>query len=147
MKNKKIREWQKAEQVVARLLTELLTDGCLVVNDIKFKYGNIDHLVIRPDGFVFNIETKAHRGVVTTDGKQLLLNGKPFKKNYFCQMNRTIRWERRIMQQLWGKNTWMIAVIVFPNADVRINKSIKRINVISADKLLSFIRSYSNPKR
>lgn len=143
MESKKTQEWLKAENKVARLLSELLIEGCLVVNDIKFKYGNIDHFVIRPDGFVFLIETKSHRGLVTTNGKQLLLDGKPFKNNYFSQLNRTIRWERRIMRQLWGKNTWMIAVIVFPNAKVQIKKSVKRVNIMSADKLLSFIRSYS----
>ena len=37
----------EAEREVGELLTKLLLDGYLVLNDIKFKYGNIDHIVIR----------------------------------------------------------------------------------------------------
>lgn len=37
----------EAEREVGELLTQLLLDGYLVLNDIKFKYGNIDHIVTR----------------------------------------------------------------------------------------------------
>ena len=132
----------EAEREVSELLTKLLVDGYLVLNDIKFKYGNIDHLVIRDDGRIFLIETKSHRGRVTWNGRQLLLNGRPFCKNYLCQINRSIRWMRQTVKRLFGVNPWIVAVLVFPNAQVLIKRSVKRVNVMAAQELLAFIRSY-----
>lgn len=120
----------------------MLIDGYLVLNDIKFKYGNIDHIVVRPDKTVFLLETKAHQGKVTWNGKHLLINGRPFLRNPLCQMNRGIRWVRHMAKQLCGVNPWVVAVLVFPKADVLISRSVKRVNVLNADNLLTFIRSY-----
>lgn len=132
----------EAEREVGELLTKLLLDGYLVLNDIKFKYGNIDHIVIRTDKTLFLIETKSHRGCVTWNGRQLLLNGRPFRKNYLCQINRSIRWMRQTAKGLFGVNPWIVAVLVFPNAQVMIKRSVKRVNVMAAQELLAFIRSY-----
>jgi hypothetical protein len=134
--------WEVAENKVSRLLTSLLRDGCLIFNDVPFPYGNLDHLVIRPKGTTFLIETKSHRGKVTWDGKQLLINGRPFSSNPMCQINRSIRWVRRITQQLFRRNPWIVSVLVFPNATVAVNRSVKRVNVLSSDNLLQFIRNY-----
>jgi hypothetical protein len=135
--------WATAEREVGELLTQLLLDGCLVLNDVPFRYGNLDHVVIRPDRTIFLIETKSHRGKVTWNGKQLLINGRPFSRNPICQINRSIRWVRRMAKQLCGVNPWIVAVLVFPNANVLIHRSVKRVNVMSADNLLDFIRAYS----
>jgi hypothetical protein len=135
--------WSKAEKEVAALLEQLTSDGYLVFNNIRFKYGNIDHFIIRPDGVAFLVETKSHHGRITTDGKQLLLNTRPFAKNYLCQVNRNIRWLRGMAKKVFGLNRWYVAVIVFPNAQVPIKTSVKRVNVMDANGLLNFIRSYS----
>lgn len=138
----KIPRWLAAEKLIGRLLVKLLLDGCIVLNDVPFPYGNLDHLVIRSKGTIFLIETKSHRGKVTWDGKQLLINGKPFASNPICQINRSIRWVRKMAQQLSGRNPWIVSVLVFPNAQVFMPHSIKRINVMSSENLLSFIRYY-----
>jgi len=132
----------EAEREVSELLTKLLLNGYLVLNDIKFKYGNIDHLVIRDDGRIFLIETKSHRGRVTWNGRQLLLNGRPFCKNYLCQINRSIRWMRQTAKRLFGVNPWIVAVLVFPNAQVLIKRSVKRVNVMNSKGLPAFIKTY-----
>jgi len=44
--------------------------------------------------------------------------------------------------RMFGVNLWIVAVLVFPNADVLIRRSVKRINVIGAENLLDSIRSY-----
>ena len=80
----------QAERKVRGELNKLPMDRFIVAHDIRFKYGNIDHLVIRDDGRVFLIETKSHRGVITIDGNRLLLNGQPFKKNPIIQITRAI---------------------------------------------------------
>jgi len=132
----------EAEREVGELLTQLLVDGCLVLNDVPFPYGNLDHIVIRPDRTVFLVETKSHRGKVSWNGKQLLINGRPFARNPLCQVNRSIKWVRRMAKRLFGVNPWIVAVLVFPNADVLIRRSVKRVNVITTKALLSFIRDY-----
>ena len=136
------RSWRRAEQKVGQLLAKLLFDGCLVLNDVPFRYGNLDHVVIRPDRTIFLIETKAHQGQVRWNGRQLLINGRPFARNPICQLNRSIRWIRNMAQKLFGVSPWMVAVLVFPNADVLVHRSVKRVNVLKAEYLLGFIRSY-----
>ena len=136
-------EWMAAEQKVARLLSKLTREHYLVFNDVEFRYGNIDHLVVRPDGVLFMVETKAHKGNVTTDGKQVLLNAKPFVASPLSQINRSIRWLRNMTEPPFAAHSWIVAVLVFPNARVKVNRSVKRLNVLSADRLIAFIRSYT----
>jgi hypothetical protein len=138
------------------LLATLVEDGCLILNDVPFPYGNLDHIVVRPDKTIFLIETKAHKGRVTCNGKELLINGRPFARNPICQMNRGIRWVRHpeaefadkhasghsLAKQFFGTNPWIVAVLVFPNATVSVRRPVKRINVITAQNLPAFIRSY-----
>ncbi len=135
-------DWAAAEKEVGRMLAELLLDGCLVLNDVPFPYGNLDHLVIRPDGTVFLIETKSHRGKVTWDGKRLLINRRPFSSNPICQINRSIRWVRQMAKRLFGHNPWIVAILAFPNAQVVIRRPVKRINVLNSKDILAFIRAY-----
>ncbi len=134
--------WKRAENRVSEMLLGLLPDGYLVLNDIKYRYGNIDHVVIRPDGVIFLIETKSHRDRVTTDGKRILVGGRPLKRNPISQVMRSIRWIRDMAKRLSGKNPWVVAIVVFPNASVDFRRSIKRVNAVNLQDLLSFIRQY-----
>ena len=140
--NERLAEGTAAEMEVSKLLTNLLPEGYLVLNDIKFKYGNLDHVVIRPDRAIFLLETKACRGQVSWNGKQLLINGRSFSRNPICQINRSIPWVRQTAKRLFGVNPWIVAVLVFPNARVMVKRSVKRVNVMSVDRLIEFLRSY-----
>lgn len=131
-----------AESEVSHTLTSLIPDGCLVLNNVPFPYGNLDHVVIKPDSTTILIETKSHRGIVTWSGKQLLINKRPFASNPITQVNRSIRWIRKIAKQLFDKNPWVVAVLVFPNARVAMRGPVKRINVMPLSDLLPFIRNY-----
>jgi hypothetical protein len=135
--------WVAAEKEVSSLLSTLLQDGCLVLNDVRFPYGNLDHVVIRPDRTIVLIETKAHRGKVSWDGKQLLINKRPFARNPISQVNRSIRWVRHMAKRIFGRNPWIVAVLAFPNAVVLIRRPVKRINILNSKDILTFIRSYA----
>ena len=124
-------------------LTPILAGPDLILNDIKFKYGNIDHAVIRLGGTIFLVETKSHKGNVTTDGMRILINATPLKTSPIAQVMRSIRWIRNLTKPLFGKTLWIVAVLVFPNARVMVKRSVKRVNVISADRLIEFIRTYA----
>lgn len=59
--------------------TKGLPDTYTVVSDLEYadSFGNIDHLIIGPNG-LFAIDVKNWRGVVSSDGKgELLYNGRP----------------------------------------------------------------------
>jgi hypothetical protein len=120
----------QAERKVRRFLEDLPMDHFMVMNDVRFKYGNIDHLVLRNDGAVFMIETKSHRGTVTFDGKRLLENGRPFTRNPVTQMNRNIRWFREWSLRMTGKSIWFTAILVFPEAKLQIARRAKGIECV-----------------
>ena len=144
MGEEKTPTWVLAEKHVAGLLAELRDEGCLVLNNIGFKYGNIDHVVIRPDGIIVLLETKSCHGLVTWSGRQLLLKGKPFRKNYLSQVNRSIRWLRQTAKRIWKVNPWFVAIIVFPNADVDIKRPVKHVHVMNSRELVRFIRGIAS---
>lgn len=125
----------QAERKVRRILEQLPMDRFIVMNDVRIKYGNIDHLVIRDDGAIFIIETKSHRGTVTFDGKKLLLNGKPFKQNPICQINRNIRWLRSMTAGVLRKRTWFTAILVLPRARIHLPGRIKGVEVLKETQL------------
>lgn len=122
-------------------LNKLPMDRFIVAHDIKFKYGNIDHLVVRDDGRVFIIETKSHHGIITTDGNHLLLNGQLFKKNPIIQISRAIRWLRATMQSICDTNCWFDAVLVFPFGAVSGQRPVGRVNTVRLRDLRKVIES------
>jgi hypothetical protein len=142
MRIKKKAAWKVAEDRVKVKLLGLMPAGYVIMNDIKYRYGNIDHVAIRPDGTIFLIETKSHAGRISTDGRELLVNGRPLKSNPISQVMTSIRWLRDLALRLSNKPPWIVAVVVFPNAKFCIRRSVNRVNVMAADKLIEFIRTY-----
>jgi len=137
----------QAERKVRWMLEELPMDHFIVMNDIKFKYGNIDHLVIRDDGMIFLIETKSHRGTVALDNNNgLRVNGRPFTRNPICQINRNIRWLREFFRCMWRTKPWFVAVLVFPNGKIKAPKgiSLKHVNIINGFELLALLTGSIN---
>lgn len=153
---KRFRRGIAAEKFVAKFLAKLPTKEYKVFNDVRARYGNIDHVVIRKDGAVYLLETKSHQGKVTWGGNKLLLNGKPFEKDFIVQINRNIKWLRELIKKQTGINTWIVAVLVFPNVliysannkRVLRLRPVKRVNVVTAGFLMRLIESYipENPR-
>lgn len=106
----------QAERMVCSELNKLPMDRFIVAHDIKFKYGNIDHLVIRVvDGRIFIIETKSYRGKISTDGRHVFVNGSLPKKNPICQVQMAIRYIRDWMRKMgYGQMRWIQGLIVAP---------------------------------
>jgi len=97
------------------------------------------------------IETKSHVGKVTYDGRQLRLDGEPFKRNPICQIQRNIRWLRGAIKNILPVQPWIVAVLVFTKATMYSAKGkpvlrlrpVNRINVINARYLKTLIKAYS----
>ena len=109
----------QAERTVRRELEKLPMDRFIIAHDIRFKYGNIDHLVIRDDGRIILIETKAYRGEISTDGQNLLIDGRKPARNPICQMQRSIRSLKRFSKGPRPRPIWIDAYLVMPYAQCR----------------------------
>ncbi len=126
---------EQAERIVRNRLNGLPEDRYIVAHDIRFKYGNIDHLVIRvADRKVFLIETKSYRGRITASSGRLLLNGRPLGKNPICQIHGNTRYLRGIFG-----NQWIVAVLVMPFADIRTGSIVKRVNLAGIPAMLQLL--------
>lgn len=132
---------RKAEQKIAALLSRLPADRYVVLQNIRARYGDIDHLVIAK-GAIFLIESKSQRGKVSWNGRHLLINGRLFPRNPISQVSLGIQWIRHMARQLWGVSPWIVAVLVFPNAQVMVRRPIKQVNVMTSNRLIEFICSY-----
>lgn len=129
----------QAERKVQQILEQLPMDHFIVMNDVRFRYGNIDHLVIRNDGIVFMIDTKSEHGSITFDGRKLLVNRRPFRRDPICQMNRNIRWIREFIREAWGANQWFISVVVFANARLCLKSPVGKVSILTAEELTAFL--------
>ncbi len=87
------------ERVAGRL--ENLPEGYYDFHDLDFNGFNIDHVVVGPGG-IFLIETKSHRGRISSNGDDLLLNGKRPEKDF---LNQTRRQTKEFEQFLWKQTS------------------------------------------
>ena len=118
------RAWRRGaegERVIADVLESELPDGYHVFNDVRFpeRTANIDHLVVGPSG-VFVLNTKNWRGTVgwAEDGKTLLWNGEPEKKNSANAALSDALDVRDKLRTLLNRQVFVRAVLVFPLAKV-----------------------------
>jgi hypothetical protein len=121
-------------------LAKLPDDYC-VINDVATPHGNLDHVVVGPTG-VFVLDTKAWRGIVTSDGKgELLLNGKPTDKAYVRQfVGRMMGVREKALTLAAGMDTHFTAVFVFTAARVEAKwGTTGKLHCITDDQLFNYI--------
>lgn len=118
-----------AEEEVGNLLGELPA-GYFVVNDFVLKRGNIDHIVISTKG-ILTIETKSHRGVISCEGETLKRDGKPFEKDFITQGWREALSLRDLLTSQGISAPKPQPVLLFANADVRVRKQVRGVEIIS----------------
>ncbi|HYG24055.1 MAG TPA: nuclease-related domain-containing protein [Verrucomicrobiae bacterium] len=110
----------EAEESVGDVLNRLPPAGYLVIHDVIAYFGNIDHVVVRKDGAVFLIETKAHAGTINHRRAHQFVN----------QTLRNIYWLRDFLKSQTGIEPWINAAIVFPNAYVSVRGELRGISII-----------------
>jgi hypothetical protein len=131
-----------AEEDVGNLLGELPA-GYFVVHDVVSKRGNIDHIVISTKG-ILTVETKSHRGVVSSEGEMLKRDGKPFEKDFIKQA-----WAEAysIHDLLTGHGISAPKpqpVLLFANADVQVRKQVRGVEIISRQYLPAYLERLQN---
>lgn len=126
-----------AEEKVAARLGNLL-EGYHGFHDLDFNGFNIDHVIVGPGG-IFLIETKSHRGRISSDGDNLLLNGKAPEKNF---LNQTWRQTRDFEQFLWKQTSkeWKVKpILCFTNAFVGVREPVKGVTIARIGYLNKFL--------
>ena len=109
-----------AERVTGMQLNRLVAQGCLVLHDLPSDVGNIDHVVVAPQG-VFAIETKSFRKPkgesenyrVSYDGTALPI---PDFVNVdaVAQAERSAQWVRRYLRDKGMPETTVIPALALP---------------------------------
>ena len=124
---------RKGEYAIFYELKRLPNDY-LVFQDIKIpgNESNIDFIAIGPTG-IFAIEVKSHKGKITFDGQNLLINNNHFKKDILRQaMSGALDLHEFILKKT-GKDCFVYPVLVFSNNQAYMKfglNSIKKVFVI-----------------
>ena len=109
------RKGATGEALVGYIL-ERFPDDYRVIHDLTTPFGNIDHVVVGPSG-VYIIDTKNWKGVVTADGNgELLLNGRPTRKQEVRALSRTIMDIKEKVKVLSALDPYIHGVLAFPSA-------------------------------
>ena len=128
----------EGEDRVAEIM-ESLPDGFHVYHDVDTGRGDIDHVLISPEGGVFVVETKAHGGRVTFERGQMLINGRRPEKDFIVQALRNTYWVRDEIKRQTGKEVWVHVALVFANAFVDEHGPIRSVQVMNRNDLGAFI--------
>jgi hypothetical protein len=127
----------KGEEYVADKLA-MLPEGYFSFHDLAFEGFNVDHVVVGPTG-IFVVETKSHRGKVTSNGEKLLLNGRQPDKNFISQAWSQTFHMRNILKDRTGKEWSVMPVLCFSNAFVQVRGLVKGVAVINNGYLNTYI--------
>ncbi|MBF0330267.1 MAG: NERD domain-containing protein [Nitrospirae bacterium] len=128
----------EAEEEIGNFLKQLSCDYT-ILHDIEYQHGNIDHVVEYKKGEkIFAIETKSHKGTVTSDGTTLYINKYPNKKNFISQATSNAVWLSNQLKEKTGIKKFVIPIIVFTNAEVEIDikTKIKQVHVVHKKDLV-----------
>ncbi len=109
----------KAERDVQKFLMESLTEDYYLFTNIYTGYGDVDAVVVGPNG-VFVIEVKSNSGVVSQDDKNrlVIIDGDPPRKNYRKQVIRNSQVIKRILDDKLNRKSFVMPILVFPFASV-----------------------------
>ena len=145
------RRGYEGEKSVARILSSTLGDEYSLINDVAIHdgYGNIDHVVLGPNG-IFVIETKNYAGKIICDGDKWssqrngrfnrLLHydlGSPSK-----QAKRNATRVKRVIEHMAmfkSKNIWVNGILVFANKHVQLQISNPTVPILRSTQLPNFI--------
>jgi hypothetical protein len=131
----------KAEADVAGELEKM--DGCLVINGLETKNGDIDHVCIAPTG-IFTVETKGHYGIISYHDGRLQKNGQDFEKDFIAQARAEKSNLYHLLKDKTGKSYNIIPLLVFANANIDtrfINKPIDDVWICEKGFEKAVIRS------
>jgi hypothetical protein len=136
----------KRGELAVRRALEGLPDDYVALNDLLLpkSWGNIDHVVIGPNG-LFVIETKNYSSDVKCQGDKWFLNGKPTKS--LSSPAKTNAWHLRnylesIFLEHKVKPPFIEPVLVFVKHRHRLDLNDRTLTVLKETELVDFLRNY-----
>lgn len=118
-RRERARDGLLAERVTGMQLNRLVAQGCLVLHDLPSDVGNIDHVVVAPQG-VFAVETKSFRKPKGGENHRVRYDGKTLHFPDFTntasieQAQRGAQWVARYLRDTLGQDTPVIAALALP---------------------------------
>ena len=119
-------------------LLDALPNNYFVINDFVTKKGTIDYIVVGPKG-ILTIEAKSHKGVVTNNGGNLLLDGQPLEKDLIKQAWAQSYFVRDLLAEKGVCSLRTQPVIVFTDADVQGKEKVRGVHIIGIKDLHAFL--------
>jgi len=135
------------EQEVSRALQNL-GDTYYVVNDARIPGGNIDHIVLGPNG-VFVLETKNFTGRVRCEGDRWVdrrdrdIRRSPslqVKRNAARVRERVREFERTLLKE-FPRIGWVHAMVVLSDPEVQVNLRSPAVQVVRVGELVDAIKA------
>jgi hypothetical protein len=134
---RKARQGLEAEIMVAQHLMRLMSNGCLVFNDIPADRFNLDHVVIGPNA-VFMVETKSKKKPAEkgSDNAKVYYDGKTLKfpdhidTKSLDQARNEARWLSQYMAGAAGEAVKVVPVVALPGWWVEIEKAASGAEVL-----------------
>jgi|GEM_PF-308728 len=146
----------EGEKLVIEALLDL-GDDYYLINDVKLGKGNIDHIVLGPNG-VFVIETKNYSGKIICNGDVWMRHyekgwrvnkwGIPYwgpeedreisSPSMQVKLN-ALKIKRLIGEKFKGKITWIEGIVVFTNPEVELELRSPTVRVLRIEELCDYI--------
>ncbi len=102
---------------------------------------NIDRIVISQRSGIFLLETKSHRGTVTTTESEILVNERSPEKDFVAQALKNSYWLRDETERLLKIKPWITPVVVFTKAFVKFGKPVKGVRVVNRKFLIQTLQT------
>jgi hypothetical protein len=135
----------KGEEDVGVQVSELEKEGWEFEYGMRLgnRLGDADIVCISPQQKAYVIEVKSHRGLITTDGKQLYRRiGQgtyPFEKDFLTQVKQQALQIKR--QKGFG---FVTPIVTFSNAKVAIKGKAQNVYVVEKSRLVNLLRFLDN---
>jgi hypothetical protein len=138
---------KRGELAVTECLRSL-SDDYVVLNDLTFPNGNgnVDHLVIGPNG-IFVLETKNYAGLVKCRGDEWYVNGRRVKSLSRQAKSNAMTVRSNLVEVFWDHATklpFVVAVLVFVNPRGGLHLNTPAIPVLRSRELADFIHNYGS---
>lgn len=129
----------QGESKVCRFLDEKLPPDYYIFNDIKTGNGNIDHIVIGPNG-IFIIETKNYSGCVRVENNKVFIDGNKMSKDPFRQVRfEAYQVKKYLEKELKQVRFFVEPIVVFLNSEIIVQASSNRVAVLPLALLPDYI--------
>jgi hypothetical protein len=139
---------KRGEEAVTEALKHGLPYDYVLLNDLVLPNGrgNVDHLVIGPNG-LFLIETKNYSGRIKCFGDKWYINGRP-SKSVSRQAKRNAMVVKDHLKEVFGAQRMRLpyvnSIVVFVKPNGRLNLNGPTVPVLRLEELAGFIAGYQS---